>query len=351
MTGDPQTAKRSKPILGMLQTSKALLSQKFENQDYTVDGMTDINNQHLFDTINEDNVAALNHAADKNPIINKRILLKVNYEQPINIETDSIPNDLEINLNAVPNKDDVKQTINAKPYKSESFGAIEMENIIYDKMKVMKPYTSTAAILNSEINPNKEQEQHSNEGRIVVYGDSNCLDSTHIEKPCFWLLDAFLEYTMTSHISKILKDLNRSSNIQFAKNSAAIPMRLPNNNLHMYSKVLQPSNGENDGQSKIHTQVKRPLPVCNKLKWETPIYLNITAVNDFNQLIGRKKDDLNSEDSNMMSELNLRRKLESRKGEVCSVQFEYSNVGLLFTQGDRSIFCDYVTSIHNSFVA
>ena len=52
-------------------------------------------------------------------------------------------------------------------------------------------------------------------GRIVVYGDSNCLDSTHMEKACFWLIDALLEYTMTNHISGLLKSMNRAPYIEF----------------------------------------------------------------------------------------------------------------------------------------
>lgn len=52
-------------------------------------------------------------------------------------------------------------------------------------------------------------------GRIVVYGDSNCLDSTHMEKACFWLIDALLEYTMTNHVSGLLKGLNRAPYLEF----------------------------------------------------------------------------------------------------------------------------------------
>lgn len=52
-------------------------------------------------------------------------------------------------------------------------------------------------------------------GRIAVYGDSNCLDSTHIEKACFWLLDALLEYTMTAHVPNLLKSNNRAPYLEF----------------------------------------------------------------------------------------------------------------------------------------
>jgi len=53
-------------------------------------------------------------------------------------------------------------------------------------------------------------------GRIAAYGDSNCLDSTHMEKACFWLLDALLEYTMTAHVTNVLKGMNRASYLEFS---------------------------------------------------------------------------------------------------------------------------------------
>ena len=35
-------------------------------------------------------------------------------------------------------------------------------------------------------------------GRVVVYGDSNCLDSAHMQRDCFWLLDSLLKYSTSS---------------------------------------------------------------------------------------------------------------------------------------------------------
>lgn len=296
--------------MGLLQTTKSLVKQKLENN---VD-FNDVENQNLFETmertINEDTNAVFNHVIDKNPIINKRILLKVNYDQSNNIESEF--------------KEDGKQTLNevkVKEFESEMHNAPN-ENVVYDKIKVIKPYSAAAAaaadaaLSNGE---NSDYKPHSNEGRIVVYGDSNCLDSTHIEKPCFWLLDALLEYTMTSHISTILKDLNRSPNVRFS--SKSMPKRLPNNNLHLYSKVLQPattngvlgSGSGNEGLTKTNIQSKRPIPECNCLRWETPIFLNISSPTDFHLL----KDDMSSDNAQAV-ELNLRRKLESQKGEVRS---------------------------------
>ena len=40
-------------------------------------------------------------------------------------------------------------------------------------------------------------------GRIVVYGDSNCIDGAHLSKPCYWLLDALREYTSAGHLPQV----------------------------------------------------------------------------------------------------------------------------------------------------
>lgn len=329
-----------------MQTSKSLLHQKPESKVETID--LD-NSQSLFDTmeraINDDATnAALHLAADKNPMINKRILLKVNYEQQNNLELDPMALDIETDLNTIQNsRDDAKQQqqsvyeMKGNSHNADgSFAAekgepiydrIPNENVIYDKMKVMKQY-SVNGVAAVPSNDDQIQKLHSNEGRIVVYGDSNCLDSSHIEKPCFWLLDALLEYTMTSHVPKILKDLNRSPNVQFVT-TITKPKRLPNNKLHMYSKVLMRTTNEitgtndvGDSQSKTNVQMKRSIPQCNRLQWETPIFLNISAPVDFHLLNGRNKDDLYE----MGGESNARRKLESKKGEVRSVQSKLLNI-------------------------
>lgn len=288
----------------MLQTSKTLLHQIKDDKDQNyntdnIEGQThvDMIGGALNDHINTDS----NHIDDKNPILNKRILLKVNYEQLNNVESDVGPVDIEqTETNNINFKNDVKQSIfdvrqNEKDSDDFTYGKASNENGIFDKMKLIKPLASN----NDDIQ---------NHGRIVIYGDSNCLDSTHMEKPCFWLLDALLEFTMSSYVSNVLKDLNRSPNIQFTTNSMSIfPKRLPNNHLHLYSKVLMPSGAS----SSSSIPLKRPIPKCNKLWWDTPIFLNISASNDFH---GSNKDD--RENINTASELNLRRKLESQKGEV-----------------------------------
>ena len=43
-------------------------------------------------------------------------------------------------------------------------------------------------------------------GRIVVYGDSNCVDSAHLTKDCWWLVDAILEYTSMSRLPSVFME-------------------------------------------------------------------------------------------------------------------------------------------------
>jgi len=76
-------------------------------------------------------------------------------------------------------------------------------------------------------------------GRIVVYGDSNCIDGAHLSKPCYWLLDAVLEYTSAGHLPQLLRD-NAGSAIKPAE---VLPSRMVDNQLARYSKVLEANIG------------------------------------------------------------------------------------------------------------
>eukprot|EP00096_Caligus_rogercresseyi_P013423 TRINITY_DN6068_c0_g1_i1.p1 TRINITY_DN6068_c0_g1~~TRINITY_DN6068_c0_g1_i1.p1 ORF type:complete len:1037 (-),score=259.34 TRINITY_DN6068_c0_g1_i1:50-3160(-) len=112
--------------------------------------------------------------------------------------------------------------------------------------------------------------QTKNGGRIVVYGDSNCVDSSHLSKDCWWLLEAMLIYTSTARIPKIFKanagpSLNEKDSLK-----SPLPQRMENNQLHRYSKVL-----ENNIGTGIHAT--RVLPPCPTLAWASPRPLNRTA--------------------------------------------------------------------------
>ena len=36
-----------------------------------------------------------------------------------------------------------------------------------------------------------------------MFGDSNCIDGAHLTKPCYWLVDAMLEYTSAGHLPQV----------------------------------------------------------------------------------------------------------------------------------------------------
>lgn len=64
-------------------------------------------------------------------------------------------------------------------------------------------------------------------GRVVVYGDSNCLDTSHLEKPCYWMLDAILEYTSSSHLPSVFK--NNQINDDYNTVDTEVPQRMEGN--------------------------------------------------------------------------------------------------------------------------
>lgn len=87
-------------------------------------------------------------------------------------------------------------------------------------------------------------------------------------------------------------------------------MRLPNNNLHQYSKVLE-AYGK-----------KRPLPQCQQLQWKRATYVSAVSREQFflgpgNGFAGGGDDNLENADGANANN-NILRKLESQKGEVRS---------------------------------
>ncbi|XP_018320423.1 membrane-bound transcription factor site-1 protease isoform X2 [Agrilus planipennis] len=103
-------------------------------------------------------------------------------------------------------------------------------------------------------------------GRVAVYGDSNCLDTSHLERPCYWMLNAILEYASTSHLPTIFTDNRLKKDTVVVETE--IPQRMEGNRLYRYSKVLEKHLG--DPQAK-------QLPQCPRLAWVTPIPLNTSA--------------------------------------------------------------------------
>jgi len=114
-------------------------------------------------------------------------------------------------------------------------------------------------------------------GRIIVYGDSNCLDNSHMQKDCFWTLDAILDYAVTGGEIPLVFLENPEESASSLPNNAVLPKRMEGNQLHRYSKVLDPL-----GQNSVEPQ-KRPLPMCSQLVYSVAIPLNKSAPSNLYQ--------------------------------------------------------------------
>lgn len=110
----------------------------------------------------------------------------------------------------------------------------------------------------------KQQNLHppirKNSGRIAVYGDSSCLDSAHLQKDCFWMLEAFLQFTTTGTVPFIFQHSHQNSkddqpNIELYDN---IPVETPFSNKTVKNEQIN----------------------CSFLEWEKPIIVNETLPNN-----------------------------------------------------------------------
>ncbi|XP_044021354.1 membrane-bound transcription factor site-1 protease [Aphidius gifuensis] len=128
-------------------------------------------------------------------------------------------------------------------------------------------------------------------GRLVIYGDSNCIDDAHLKKPsCFWMLDAILEYTITGHIPTIILEENlkqKNEDINLIKfNIEELPKRMKDNHLNRHSKVIQAENS--DGTLQFRSLSDCPVTIFAQqipLNETTPTKLykiqQFTSVKDF----------------------------------------------------------------------
>ena len=89
-------------------------------------------------------------------------------------------------------------------------------------------------------------------GRVAVYGDSNCIDSVHLIRDCYWLLLALLEFTTSSRVPKLFLQLDENKQMD-----GEVPEleRLNSSRLHKFSRVIE--------QSPIDQSIQmRKLPQC-----------------------------------------------------------------------------------------
>ena len=229
-----KTVKRPVPILGILQTNKTHIynDQQILNRFQNIEEMS----KNILNDIEEQPIIINNNVlSDKNPILNKRILLNDNNERNLKLNNNEINENLrKISNNLLNNDlDNSLMDRNVAAEETESYiinrnnnnnvnkkekqvAQHEEEDELQNKTDESEPGASLPALRKLAPNHSAANKYKHTEGRIAVYGDSNCLDSTHLEKPCFWLLDALLEYTMTSHLPKSLSDLNRAGKVHFS---------------------------------------------------------------------------------------------------------------------------------------
>ncbi|KAL6606697.1 hypothetical protein ACP70R_042350 [Stipagrostis hirtigluma subsp. patula] len=75
------------------------------------------------------------------------------------------------------------------------------------------------------------------EGRIAVYGDSNCLDSSHMVTNCYWLLRKILEFTGNKVKDPVL--FSEAAQLKFPVFENTLqPSRRPDVNFSIYSTVV-----------------------------------------------------------------------------------------------------------------
>uniref|UniRef100_A0A6A7G1N4 Membrane-bound transcription factor site-1 protease n=3 Tax=Hirondellea gigas TaxID=1518452 RepID=A0A6A7G1N4_9CRUS len=118
---------------------------------------------------------------------------------------------------------------------------------------------------------NKKTHRGNLGGRVVVYGDSNCLDNSHLQKDCLWLLSAILEYSMAGHMAGVFLAGGGgvgSSSGDFNARQGDLPKRMEHSTLHKHSKVIEQWLG---------LEQTRPLPSCPVILPSTPVPLNTSS--------------------------------------------------------------------------
>lgn len=77
-----------------------------------------------------------------------------------------------------------------------------------------------------------------NGGRIAVYGDSNCLDSSHMVTNCYWLLKKILDFTSKNIKDPVLFSESTRINTPIQVDDNQLPSRRTDVNFSTYSAVV-----------------------------------------------------------------------------------------------------------------
>lgn len=75
-------------------------------------------------------------------------------------------------------------------------------------------------------------------GRVVVYGDSNCLDSSHMVTNCYWLLKKILDFTNSNIRDPVLFSDSVKTKLPLNVDDNQLPSRRSDVNFSTYSAVV-----------------------------------------------------------------------------------------------------------------
>jgi membrane-bound transcription factor site-1 protease len=107
-------------------------------------------------------------------------------------------------------------------------------------------------------------------GRVAIYGDSNCIDSVHLVRDCYWLLLALLEFTTSSRVPKLFLQLDENRQMDFDVPELE---RLNTSRLHKFSRVIERNTIDN-----IDQQRKLPqCPINQPVKPSEPLVINTAS--------------------------------------------------------------------------
>ena len=76
------------------------------------------------------------------------------------------------------------------------------------------------------------------EGRIAVYGNSNCLDSSHMVTNCYWLLKKMLDFTSADVRDPVLFSDSVKLDTPLYEDDKQLPSRRTDVNFSTYSAVV-----------------------------------------------------------------------------------------------------------------
>ncbi|EFN75041.1 Membrane-bound transcription factor site-1 protease [Camponotus floridanus] len=161
-------------------------------------------------------------------------------------------------------------------------------------------------------------------GRLVVYGDSNCIDDSHLQQSCFWMLDAILEYTTTGYIPTIFMNENKKKHKTVKTTNdmkiGNLPRRMEGNHFSCHSKVLVANKPIGTFQ---------PLPLCPTPTYAVPVLVNESVPIDLYkpQKVISIEDSINAVNSGLQdSEMRMWLKRRVGGASIASTPVEHSDI-------------------------